>query len=74
MHIAAAVGTRVVAVFGPSDDKIWAPWGTGHRVVRRPCPCLETGVRGCDEQHGMDCLKRLTVEDVYCAVKEVLQK
>jgi heptosyltransferase-3 len=74
MHMAAAVGTRVVAVFGPSDDKIWAPWGTGHRVVRRPCPCLETGVRGCDERRGMDCLKRLTVEEVYCAVKDVLQK
>jgi heptosyltransferase-3 len=74
MHIAAAVGTRVVAVFGPSDDKIWAPWGTGHHVVRRPCPCLETGVRGCDEQRGMDCLKTLTVEEAYCAVKEVLQK
>ena len=26
MHVAAAVGTKVVAVFGPSNDRAWAPW------------------------------------------------
>ena len=41
MHIAAAAGTRVVAVFGPSDDRYWGPWGTGDQVIRKPCPCLE---------------------------------
>jgi len=74
MHIAAAVGTPVVAVFGPSDHRIWAPWGPGHRFVRQPCPCLETGEERCGARNEADCLKRLTVEDVYCAVKDVLQK
>lgn len=31
-HLAAAAGTRVVAIFGPSDDRVWAP--PGARIVR----------------------------------------
>ena len=74
MHIAAAVGTRVVAVFGPSQDEIWHPWGPGHCVVRRPCPCLASRKRGCSEAQGMDCLKALTVEEVYDAAQRVLRE
>jgi heptosyltransferase-3 len=72
MHIAAAVGTRVVAVFGPSRHDIWGPWGPGHRVVRRPCPCLDLGKRRCQEEQGMDCLNALTVEEVFEAARSAL--
>jgi len=34
MHLAAAVGTPVVALFGPADPRRTGPWGSGHRVVR----------------------------------------
>ena len=34
MHIAAAVGTPVLALFGPADDRRTGPYGEGHRVVR----------------------------------------
>jgi len=33
MHVAAAVGTRTVAIFGGADPRRWAPWGPGHRVL-----------------------------------------
>jgi len=34
MHIAAAMGTRVVALFGPASDATqWRPWGEGHVVL-----------------------------------------
>ena len=33
MHIAAAVGTPTVALFGPSGDRQWGPWGVPFRVV-----------------------------------------
>ena len=40
MHVAAAVGTRVVALFGTADPgshpKRWGPWGKGHRVIHKP--------------------------------------
>ena len=30
MHMAAAVGVPVVALFGPTDERKWGPWGDGH--------------------------------------------
>ncbi len=39
MHVAAAVGTPVVAVFGPSDPRRYAPGGARDRVVRIDLPC-----------------------------------
>jgi len=45
MHLAAAVGTPVVALFGPSDPRITGPQGEGHHVVcvDMPCrPCLRS--------------------------------
>lgn len=41
MHLAAAVGTPVVALFGPSDERIWGPWAPKERavVLRRDCAC-----------------------------------
>ncbi len=32
-HLAAAVGTPVVAIFGPTDPEIWAPRGAPVRIV-----------------------------------------
>ena len=34
MHLAAACGTRCVALFGPKDPAVYRPWGTGHVVLR----------------------------------------
>jgi lipopolysaccharide heptosyltransferase II len=39
MHIAAAVGTPIVAVFGPSDPRRYAPSGPHDRVIRIDLPC-----------------------------------
>lgn len=72
MHIAAAVRTPVVAVFGPSNDVVWGPWGKGNRVVRRPCPCLESKKTLCSPEKGMDCLNNVPTEEVYQAAAEVL--
>jgi heptosyltransferase III len=35
MHVAAAAGTPLVALFGKTDPSEWAPWGNGHIVLRR---------------------------------------
>ncbi|MBU6293442.1 MAG: glycosyltransferase family 9 protein [Planctomycetes bacterium] len=36
MHLAAACGTRCVALFGPKDPAVYRPWGSGHVVLRGP--------------------------------------
>jgi heptosyltransferase-2 len=51
MHIAAAVGTPVVAVFGPSNIRAWGPYTppgeeNPHRVVARDLPCMPCFYRG----------------------------
>lgn len=35
MHVAAAVGTPTLALFGRNDPEIWSPWGEGHMVLRK---------------------------------------
>jgi ADP-heptose:LPS heptosyltransferase len=35
-HLAAAVGTRVVALFGPTDPHVWAPRGVNSGVIAKP--------------------------------------
>jgi heptosyltransferase-3 len=72
MHMAAAVGTPVIAVFGPSDDLSWSPWGKKNRVVRRPCPCLDSKKALCSAEQGMDCLNGVPAEDVWQAASEIL--
>jgi ADP-heptose:LPS heptosyltransferase len=36
MHLAAAAGAPTLGLFGPSDDRLYAPWGQHARVVRGP--------------------------------------
>lgn len=70
MHIAAAMGTPVVALFGPSGDIEWAPWRTTHRIItseRHPCrPC---GQDGCGGGKLSECLSTLEVQTVLEAVE-----
>jgi heptosyltransferase-3 len=74
MHIAAAVGTPVVALFGPSNDARWGPWGEGHRIVRHPCSCLASKKSLCSPDKGMDCLNKVSVEEFYRETVAVLSR
>ena len=73
MHIAAAMGTPTVAIFGPSGDAEWAPWMVPHRVVaseRHLCrPC---GIDGCGGSKVSDCLVTLPVDAVWAAARALL--
>ena len=73
MHIAAAMGTPTVALFGPSGDREWGPWGVAQRIVTSDAhPCRPCGIDGCGGGKVSDCLSRLSVERVYSAVHELL--
>ena len=68
MHIAAAVGTPCVALFGPSGDKEWGPWRVPHRVVCSNHACRPCGLDGCGGGKVSDCLTRIGVEEVIAAI------
>ena len=74
MHIAAAMGTPVVALFGPSGEKEWAPWRVAHRVVTSSHPCRPCGNDGCGGGKVSECLTLLPVDDVHSAVNELLSQ
>jgi heptosyltransferase-2 len=65
MHLAAAAGLPVTAIFGPTDDRVTAPLGDHdlmiHQVFCRPCM-----LRDCPIDHR--CMKGITVEAVFAAV------
>lgn len=63
MHLAAAVGTPVVALFGPTAPWRTGPFGAGHRIVRLGPACSPCFKRRCPRPHRI-CLEKVTVSDV----------
>jgi heptosyltransferase-3 len=59
MHLAAAVGTPVLVLFGPSGEHMWGPWMVEHEVVARPEECRPCGGAGCDDEGISCCLMEL---------------
>jgi lipopolysaccharide heptosyltransferase II len=71
MHVAAAFGVPVVAVFGPTDWRTTAPFGDLHRVVRQPVDCSPCLLRECPIDHR--CMNGVSVDHVYEAAADRLR-
>jgi len=74
MHIAAAVGTPVLALFGPSGEFNWGPWGNGHVVIKKDWECRPCGKDGCEGSKRSRCLEEISVEEVLARAFEMLAK
>ena len=72
MHIAAAMGTPVVALFGPSDERAWGPWKVPHRIVATSHVCRPCNNDGCGGGKVSECLTELPLERVHSAINELL--
>lgn len=70
MHIAAAVGTSVVALFGPTAPWRTGPYGRGHIVIRKELLCSPCFSRRCKETTEFLCMKEIKAEDVMTAVEK----
>jgi heptosyltransferase II len=71
MHVAAAFGVPIVAIFGSTDHTTTSPLSASCRIVRKPtacAPCLKTE---CPTDHR--CMTAITVADVVGAVRSVLR-
>lgn len=71
MHLAAAVGTPVVAVFGPTAPWRTGPYGEGHAVVRTGLACSPCFKRVCPLGH-RGCMEWLGAGEVVEAARRLL--
>lgn len=72
LHIASAVGTKSVAIFGPSDEKKYGPLSAGSIVVTPDKKCRPCSNALCSTGPDEGCISEIEVEEVFEAVKKVL--
>jgi lipopolysaccharide heptosyltransferase II len=69
MHIAAAVGTPMVALFGPTSAVRTGPYGMGHSVLAGDVPCRPCFSRTCHNALPLECLKLVSPQQVLAAAR-----
>ena len=70
MHLCAAIGTPVVALFGPTAPWRTGPFGSSHEVIRLGLECSPCYKRECRRQDIM-CMRGIEVADVMDKVKKL---
>ncbi|MBP7362149.1 MAG: glycosyltransferase family 9 protein, partial [Nitrospira sp.] len=73
MHIAATMGTPVVAIFGPTYPQRWGPRGGPAQVIYKGLDCRAcyhpTCLRGDDS-----CMQQIAVDEVFTAASRMLER
>lgn len=70
LHLAAAVGVRVVGLYGPSNSDITGPQGGGHVVIKSDVECSPCMKTQCDKNRV--CMRGVLSDDVIAAVERIL--
>jgi heptosyltransferase-2 len=78
MHLAAAVGTPVLSLIGPTNQAYIRPWGVKHKVLTANAPCSPCFVYSpkslsCSEKDKFHCLRDLQVDIVVGAIREFME-
>lgn len=71
MHVAAAFGVPIVAVFGSTDHTTTSPLARTCRIIRKQIDCAPCLLRQCPTDHR--CMEAISVEDVLCGARELLE-
>ena len=71
LHLGCAVGTKVLAVFGPTDPKKYGPTGEFDAVVNKKLFCSQCESAVCKYAH--ECMKLISAEEVYEAAKIMVE-
>lgn len=67
MHLAAAVNTPVVAIFGPTSPARTGPYGANHTVIQKGFSCIPCFLKQCETRK---CMNEISVEEVFEAIKK----
>jgi heptosyltransferase-2 len=70
MHVAAAVGVPITAIFGPTDDRATGPPGDAHHVLTHPVWCRPCMLRECPLDHA--CMRGIPATAVHAAARRHL--
>lgn len=70
MHMAVAMGTPVVGIFGPSDPERNGPYGEGHKVLQADIGCIKCWKRSCTT--ALKCMEKVSPQSVLDGIKEIL--
>jgi lipopolysaccharide heptosyltransferase II len=74
LHIAAAMGTPVIGLFGPTSVVRARPFGEGHQALRVELSCSPCEKRVCVNRNQYECLTTISVEEVVRAAQEHVQR
>jgi heptosyltransferase-2 len=72
MHVAAAVGTPLTAIYGSSSPRYTPPAGGRAEVIYRALPCSPCFARECPLGH-LNCLRAISVDEAYAAVNRQIE-
>jgi heptosyltransferase-3 len=72
MHIAAAVKTPVIALFGPTGESTWGPYGENHIVLSKSLSCKPCRKGMCEGISLRDCMSAIKPDDVKQAVIKII--
>ena len=67
MHIAVAVDTPTIGIFGPGQENIWFPYSDPHIALRKHVPCNPCHLNVCNRTGDgyMECMNLLSVDEVF---------
>lgn len=65
LHLAAALGTRVLGLYGPKDPRTYGPYWENGRALRKGVACSPCGFRKCARP---ECMTLITAAEVFAAV------
>ena len=71
MHLAVAVHTPVIAIFGPTDPVKTGPYGEGHKVIQKNIECSVCFKRVCESKK---CMALITVDEVLENLQKIVNK
>jgi len=71
MHLSAAIGVHVTAIFGPTDERATSPLGP-HTIVTHDVWCRPCHLRDCPIDHR--CMTRIPVDTVFASAKAALDQ
>ncbi|MCA9774502.1 MAG: glycosyltransferase family 9 protein [Myxococcales bacterium] len=71
LHLASALGTPIVALFGPKDPALYAPYWEPREIVRADVDCSPCGLRDCDD---VQCMLQITEARVIAAAGRLLDR